>query len=81
MNFRKWLCLVMAVMMALSAAAMAETAGAEDLQAQLDAANERIAQLEAEVEKYRPTPIRSSRASLRAWCSRACWTPSPRSWA
>ena len=54
MNFRKWLCLVMAVMMALSAAAMAETAGAEDLQAQLDAANERIAQLEAEVEKYRP---------------------------
>ena len=54
MNMRKWLCLVVAMLLALSAAAMAETANAADLQAQLDAANARIAELEAEVEKYRP---------------------------
>lgn len=53
MSMKKWLCLVLAMLLALSAAALAET-GAEDLQAQLDAANDRIAELEAEVEKYRP---------------------------
>ena len=54
MNMKQWLCLVLAMLLALSAAALAETESAEDLQAQLDAANARIAELEAEVEKYRP---------------------------
>ena len=52
MNMKKWLCLALAMLLALSAGALAE--GAEDLQAQLDAANARIAELEAEVEKYLP---------------------------
>ena len=52
MNMKKLLCLVMAVLMALSAMAMAESQ--DDLQAQLDAANARIAELEAQVEKYKP---------------------------
>ena len=51
MNLKKSLCLILALILALAAAALAE---GDDLQAQLDAANERIAQLEAEVEKYRP---------------------------
>ena len=51
MNFRKLLCLAMALTLALGAFALAET---DDLQAQLDAANARIAELEAEVELYKP---------------------------
>lgn len=50
MNIRKLLSLVLALLLALGTVALAEG----DLQAQLDAANERIAQLEAEVEKYKP---------------------------
>ena len=48
--FKKLMCLALALAMCFSAAAFAE----EDLQAQLDAANARIAELEAEVEKYLP---------------------------
>ena len=51
MQLRKILCLVVALMMALGALALAES---DDLQAQLDAANARIAELEAEVAKYLP---------------------------
>lgn len=51
MNMKRILCLVLALMLTLGACALAE---GEDLQAQLDAANARIAELEAEVEKYRP---------------------------
>ena len=51
MNFKKLLCMVMAMLMAMSALALAET---DDLQAQLDAANARIAELEAEVAQYKP---------------------------
>ena len=51
MNLKKFLCMVMAMLLATGAFALAET---DDVQAQLDAANERIAQLEAEVELYRP---------------------------
>ena len=51
MNMKKLLCTILAMLMALSAVALAE---GEDLQAQLDAANARIAELEAEVELYRP---------------------------
>ena len=51
MNMKKWLCLALAMLLALGTAALAE---GDDLQAQLDAANARIAELEAEVEKYRP---------------------------
>ena len=65
MNFRKLLCMVMAMLLAVSALALAEEpnepveteAAVEqpvDLQAQLDAANARIAELEAQVEKYLP---------------------------
>ena len=50
MNMKKILCLVLALMLTLCACALAEG----DLQAQLDAANARIAELEAEVEQYRP---------------------------
>lgn len=51
MNMKKLLCMALAVLLALGAmAALAE----EDLQAQLDAANARIAELEAEVELYKP---------------------------
>lgn len=51
MNMKRILCLALALMLALGACALAE---GEDLQAQLDAANARIAELEAEVENYRP---------------------------
>ena len=51
MNARKLLCLVMALTLALGMTALAET---DDLQAQLDAANARIAELEAEIELYKP---------------------------
>ena len=53
MNVRKILCLAMALMLALGTVALAET-DAANLQAQLDAANARIAELEALVEKYQP---------------------------
>ena len=51
MNIRKLLCMVMAMLMALGAVALAET---DDLQARLDEANARVAELEAEVELYKP---------------------------
>lgn len=51
MNIKRILCLALALMLALGACALAE---GDDLQAQLDEANARIAELEAEVEKYRP---------------------------
>ena len=51
MNLRKLLCLVMALTLALGTIALAET---DDLQAQLDAANARVAELEALIEKYQP---------------------------
>ena len=51
MNMKKWLSVALAMLLALSAvSALAE----DDLQAQLDAANARIEELEAEVELYRP---------------------------
>ena len=52
MNMKKLLCAVLAVLMALSAVALAETD--DDIQARLDAANARVAELEALVEQYRP---------------------------
>ena len=51
MNMKKLLCMVLALLMAVATVALAET---DDLQAQLDAANARIQELEAEVEKYKP---------------------------
>ena len=51
MNWNRILCLALALLLALGTCALAE---GTDLQAQLDQANERIAELEAEVEKYRP---------------------------
>ena len=51
MSFKKMISLILAVMLALGVCAMAEPA---DLQAQLDEANARITELEAEVEKYKP---------------------------
>ena len=51
MDMKKLLSLVLALALMLGVAALAES---EDLQAALDAANERIAALEAEVEKYKP---------------------------
>ena len=54
MNLKRILCLVTALLLAMSAAAWAETDDAGDLQAQLDAANARIAELEAQVAKYQP---------------------------
>lgn len=51
MNIKRLLCVVLAMLLALGATALAD---AEDLQAQLDAANERIAELEAEVALYKP---------------------------
>lgn len=51
MNMKKWLCAIVAMLLALGSLALAEDG---DLQAQLDAANARIAQLEAEVELYKP---------------------------
>ena len=52
MNMKKLLCMVLAMLMALSAMALAEPE--EDLQAQLDAANARVAELEAQVALYKP---------------------------
>ena len=52
MNMKKLLCLALAMLLALSATALAETA--DDLQAQLDAANAQLAELEAQVELYKP---------------------------
>ncbi|MBQ3479730.1 MAG: hypothetical protein IJH25_16370, partial [Clostridia bacterium] len=52
MNMKKLLCLALAMLVALSAMALAETG--DDLQAQLDAANARVAELEAQVELYKP---------------------------
>ena len=51
MNMKRILALALALMMALGVCALAE---GDDLQAQLDEANAHIAELEAEVEKYRP---------------------------
>ena len=51
MNIKSILSLALALLLALSACALAE---GDDLQAQLDEANAHIAELEAEVEKYRP---------------------------
>ena len=51
MNMKKLLCMVLALLMAVATVALAET---DDLQVQLDAANARIQELEAEVEKYKP---------------------------
>ncbi|MBR2699605.1 MAG: peptidylprolyl isomerase [Clostridia bacterium] len=51
MNIKRILCLVMALVLALGVCALAE---GDDLQAQLDEANAHIAELEAQVEKYRP---------------------------
>lgn len=51
MNIKKLLCTVLALLVAFSAMALAET---DDLQAQLDEANARIEALEAEVELYKP---------------------------
>lgn len=52
MNMKKLLCLALAMLVALSAMALAETG--DELQAQLDAANARVAELEAQVELYKP---------------------------
>ena len=51
MTMKRILCLAMALMLALGVCALAE---GDDLQAQLDEANAHIAELEAQVEKYRP---------------------------
>ena len=51
MKMKQLICMVLAVLLCLGTVALAET---DDLQAQLDAANERIAALEAEVELYKP---------------------------
>ena len=51
MTMKKFLCMLMALVMALGCtAAFAE----EDLQAQLDAANAKIAELQAQVDAYYP---------------------------
>ncbi len=52
MNMKRLLCLVLSMLVALSAMAMAETG--DDLQAQLDAANAQVAELEALVALYKP---------------------------
>ena len=61
MTMKKMMRLALTMLLALSmlavsasALALAETTGDTDLQAQLDAANARIAELEAQVEKYLP---------------------------
>lgn len=51
MNVKKLVCMLLALVLSCGALALAE---GDDLQAQLDAANARIAELEAEVELYRP---------------------------
>ena len=51
MNMKQLICMVLSVLLCLGAvSALAE----EDLQAQLDAANARIAELESEIELYKP---------------------------
>ena len=52
MNVKKTLCLMLTLIFCLGTLALAE--GDADLQAQLDAANARIAELEAQIELYRP---------------------------
>ena len=51
MTMKRILCLALALMLALGVCALAE---GDDLQVQLDEANAHIAELEAQVEKYRP---------------------------
>ena len=51
MNMKKLISLVLAMLLCLGTFALAES---DDLQAQLDAANARIAELESEVELYKP---------------------------
>ena len=51
MNIKRLLCMVLAMLLTLGTTVLAN---AEDLQAQLDAANARIAELEAEVALYKP---------------------------
>ena len=51
MNMKKLISLVLAMLLCLGAFALAES---DDLQAQLDAANARIAELEAQVALYQP---------------------------
>ena len=51
MSIKRILCFALALMLALGTFALAE---GDDLQAQLDEANAHIAELEAEIEKYRP---------------------------
>ena len=53
MNMRKIICALMALALLVVTSAVS-LAGEVDLQGQLDAANERIAALEAEVELYKP---------------------------
>ena len=53
MNLKRMICLALALLLAMGTVALAET-DAANLQAQLDAANERIAELEGLVEKYQP---------------------------
>ena len=52
MKMKKVLCLALDLLIAFSAMALAETG--DDLQAQLDAANARVAELEAQVALYKP---------------------------
>ena len=54
MNMKKLLCMVLAMLLALSAMALAETEPEGDLQARLDEANARVAELEALVAQYKP---------------------------
>ncbi len=51
MNMKKWISLTLALLLCAGAFALAE---GDDLQAQLDEANARIAELEAQVELYKP---------------------------
>ncbi len=54
MKMKKLLCMALAMLMALSAMALAETETDGDLQARLDEANARVAELEALVAQYKP---------------------------
>ena len=73
MNMKKWLCLALAALMALGTFALAE---GDDLQAQLDAANARIAELEAEVSGQ--TGIRCIRwRCCNPWCRETITASSP----
>ena len=51
MNMKKLICMALAMLLCLGTIALAES---DDLQTQLDAANARIAELESEVELYKP---------------------------